>query len=133
MDDFNKELKGRINKVLKEHNLSRNQLSVGSGLSQTAVNNQTSDGVKQTNKAKVSLELVMHVLDTFPDVSADWLLRGKEPATMENVVAGDQNIANNQNSTINGMEVIRSLTDQLAEKDKQINRLIEILARQPQG
>ena len=131
MNNYNEGLKARINTLMRERRISRNKLAGEGVLSQKAINNQLSDNINDRDKAPVSMELVMLLLDKFPDVSAEWLLKGVGQSSMQNVVVGEQNMSNAQNSAINDTESVRALVAQLAEKDKQIYRLMDMLAKKP--
>ena len=145
MEDYNKALKERIMALLKERDVSRNKLAMDSGMKQKTVNNQLSDGIIEKDKAKVSLEVVMALLNRFPDISADWLLRGVGPQSVLPLgssmpSAGGGSINNNNNTTVNDTEAVRYIVRQLEEKDrqleekdKQIDRLMQLLERQKVG
>lgn len=77
----------------------------------------------------------MLILNKYPDVSAEWLLRGKEQPKAQAGFGsvGDNSIANNNNTTVNDTEAIRYLAAQLEEKDRQIDRLLQLLERQQVG
>lgn len=121
------EVRMRINALLRERRVTENKMAGNDGALQVRLNQQLS------HNKKLSAETLLVVLDYFPDVSAEWLLRGVEMPAMQNVVAGDNNIANNQNTTVNDSTAVRALVMQLQEKDKQINRLIEVLSQQKVG
>jgi hypothetical protein len=131
MNNYNEGLKARINTLMRERRISRNKLAGEGVLSQKAINNQLSDNINDRDKAPVSMELVMLLLDKFPDVSAEWLLKGVGQSSMQNVVVGEQNMSNAQNSAINDTESVRALVAQLAEKDKQIYRLMDMISKKP--
>ena len=61
----------RIRQFLETRKLSVNQLAKEIGMEQTTVNRQL------TGARAVSLTLVTAILSRFPDVSAEWLLRGR--------------------------------------------------------
>ena len=123
------EVKGRIKALLKERRVTENQLSNDGPFSQKVLNNQIS------HKATLTVEMLLFILDKFPDVSADWLMRGTNDSGK---VVGDNNIANNRNTTVNDTDAVRGLVAQLAEKDrqlaekdKQIGQLLQIIAQRP--
>lgn len=124
------EVKLRIKTLLRERRVTENQLSGDGRFSQKVLNNQIS------HKATLTVDMLLYILDKFPDVSADWLMRGKEPKEVN--VVGDNNIANNSNTTVNDTDAVRGLVAQLAEKDrqmaekdKQIGQLLQIIAQRP--
>lgn len=106
LDDVLK-VKLRIRALLRERRVTENQLANDGRFSQKVLNNQIS------HKATLTAELLLYILDRFPDVSADWLMRG--------------NIANN--TTVNDTDAVRGLVAQLAEKDKQIGQLLQIISQ----
>ena len=62
-------LRERIKKALKDHGTTANGISKGD----SAVQNKLS---RQLREATVTADVIQLVLETFPDVSAEWLLRG---------------------------------------------------------
>lgn len=83
-------------------------------------------------KRGIPVELLGRFLEVYPSVSAEWLLRGKGSmyASDGAAVVGNNNVANNRNTTVNDTDAVRLLANQLAEKDKQINQLLQIIAAQ---
>ena len=81
----------------------------------------------------LSLLTISALLDYFPDVSAEWLLRGKgemlltgsAPVVSEaqNAIVGNHNTGNNAGGL--SEEFVKSVLD---EKDKQINQLLQIVS-----
>jgi len=134
------EVKGRIKALLRERNVTENQLARDGVFSQKVLNKQIS------HEATLTVEMVLYILDKFPDVSADWLMKGIDTKRAGNVV-GDNNIANNRNTMVNDTDAVRGLVQQLsekdrqmaekdrqlAEKDKQIGQLLQIIAQRPMG
>lgn len=134
------EVKGRIKTLLRERNVTENQLSRDGRFSQKVLNRQIS------HESTLTVEMVLFVLDRFPDVSADWLLKGIDTRAAGSVV-GDNNIANNRNTTVNDTDAVRVMAQQLsekdrqiaekdrqlAEKDKQIGQLLQIVSQRPVG
>lgn len=76
----------------------------------------------------VSAGLLSKFLETYPSVSAEWLMRGIGSMFAADGHVGGENIANNNNSQINAGDTINRLVSLLEEKDKQINQLLQILA-----
>lgn len=126
-----REVKTRIKALLRERRTTENKLADGNQVLQKRLNNQIShDGV-------LTVETLLFIMDHFQDVSGEWLLRGTEPMDAGSVV-GDNNIANNRNTTVNDTDAVRGLVaqlaekdKQLAEKDKQIGQLLQIIAQRP--
>lgn len=63
-------LRERIKKVLADHRTTANGISKGD----SAVQNKLS---RQLREATVTADVIQLILGTFPDVSAEWLLRGE--------------------------------------------------------
>ena len=79
----------------------------------------------------VPVGLLAKFLETYPSVSAEWLMRGvgsMYAADGAGAVVGDGNIFQNSNSQINAGDTINRLVSLLEEKDKQINQLLQIIA-----
>ena len=80
----------------------------------------------------IPVGLLAKFLEVYPSVSAEWLMRGTGSMLRSDgaagSVVGDNNIANNSNTTVNDADAVRLFANQLAEKDKQINQLLQILA-----
>lgn len=126
-----KSVKRRIQELLDREHVTENQLSKLGRFSQKVLNNQIS------HEATLTVEMVLFILNQFPDVSADWLIKGEDMKELSNVV-GDNNIANNRNTTVNDTDAVRGLVaqlsekdKQLAEKDKQISQLLQIIVQRP--
>lgn len=60
----------RINKIISYSKLNKSKFAKDIGMEQTTVNNQL------IGKRGLSIDLVLSVLASFPDISAEWLLRG---------------------------------------------------------
>lgn len=83
-------IKQRILQVLASHNVSTNKFATKRGFNQSNVARQL------RGEGKLQLDLVVAILDEFVDVSADWLLYGKDrsPVNFE-ILERLQNIENN--------------------------------------
>lgn len=60
----------RINAVLKEKGITENSVAAGDSATQSRLNSQLSHG------KRITLDTLLRILATCPDVSGDWLLRG---------------------------------------------------------
>ncbi len=67
------DVKNRIKEVLRFHHVSENKLSKLGRLSQKVLNNQLSHG------ANLQVGTVLFILDQFPGISANWILKGEGP------------------------------------------------------
>lgn len=118
-------VRNRINDVLKEKGLTENSVAAGVSAVQSRLNSQLSHG------GKITLDTILRILDSCPDVSADWLLRGSgdmynSGITGANKVMGD-------NATVIGQQAVtlseNFVNGLLAEKDKQIHTLLSLLSQ----
>lgn len=126
------DIRDRIKKVLKDHDNASIYSLAG---------NET-DRVKMTRQingqVKVSMETVNRILERFPDVSAEWLLRGEGLMDRTHIVMPQQHrqdihiegsaraaISQSGSATIEPDEPIgqESLIDLLNEKDARIAQL----------
>ncbi len=107
----------RIKTVLQEKGISENSVAAGDGAVQSRLNSQLSHG------KRITLDTVLRILDTCPDISADWLLRGIGDVKLKLV---DYSITDNATNTLSEGFV----RDLLAEKDKQIQALIGLIKKQ---
>ena len=120
------EVRARINLLLKEKGITQNAVAAGDAPAQKRLNSQLSHG------SNISLDTVLRVLDACPDVSADWLLRGSgEKLKSSAPITGAKSVTG-KNATVIGQQNVLSenfVRDLLAEKDKQIQTLLQIMAK----
>lgn len=120
------EVRARINLLLKEKGITQNAVAAGDAPAQKRLNSQLSHG------AAISLDTVLRILAVCPDVSADWLLRGTgEMYKNTQTITGAGNVTG-ENATVIGQQNVLSenfVRDMLAEKDKQIQTLLQIMAK----
>ena len=120
------EVRARINLLLKEKGITQNAVASGDAPAQKRLNSQLSHG------AAISLDTVLRILAVCPDVSADWLLRGTgEMYKNTQTITGAGNVTG-ENATVIGQQNVLSenfVRDLLAEKDKQIQTLLQIMAK----
>lgn len=121
-----KNVRMRINAVLKENGLTENSVAAGDSATQSRLNSQLSHG------KRITLDTVLRILAVCPDVSADWLLRGMgEMYKNTQTITGAGNVTG-ENATVIGQQNVLSenfVRDMLAEKDKQIQTLLQIMAK----
>lgn len=131
-------LRERILSMIKAKKLNINSLSALIGVPQTSLN------LALKGDGKLNSSIVLLLLDYFPDVSAEWLMRGKgEMFIAEN--SGSSIVINNTKHTGNGdaitgsnvgkahtiadehyyRTIIAQKEEQLAAKDKRINELTD--------
>lgn len=113
----------RIKQILSSDNFRFNgNVSVFArtlGMEQVTVNNYI------LGKRKMSLEFICNILKSFPQISAEWLLRGegtmiKSTTNTNNSFNWNSILGNNNNSN----DILMCLVNQLAAKDEQISALI---------
>lgn len=118
----------RISEFINKSNLSITGLSKKIGISQPTLHYQ------MRGERTLSLATVSALLDCFPEISAEWLLRGKGEMILpsgssvavsdsSNTVVGNHNTGNNAGGLSESF--VKSLLD---EKDKQINQLLQIVS-----
>lgn len=120
-----KEIIGKMNDFWAQSGKSKAEMSRELG-----VDAGTFTNILNGNRG-VSIGVLAKFLETYPSVSAEWLMRGVGSMYAADGVAsvtGDGNIANNNNSQINAGDTINRLVSLLEEKDKQINQLLQLLA-----
>lgn len=61
----------RVNKILSDKQVSVNALSKLAGMAQTTLNTQL------RGERALSVLVIVKILEIFPDISAEWLLRGE--------------------------------------------------------
>lgn len=60
----------RVIELISSLNLSKNAFASQIGMEQTTVNNQL------IGKRSISIDLILNILRSFPEVNAEWLMRG---------------------------------------------------------
>lgn len=115
----------RLKELQKEKGYTENGLAGGDTNRQKRLNRQLSHG------AVITLDTILSILDNYPDVSADWLLRGiGEKYKTTQTITGASNVTG-KNATVIGQQTLSEtfVRDLLAEKDKQIQTLLQIMAK----
>lgn len=74
-----------------------------------------------------SVKIIICILKTFPNISAEWLMRGTGDMLLKGDKEKTEVNSHNKNTNINDSETIGKLLAMLEEKDKQINQLLEII------
>lgn len=120
------EVRNRINQLLSEKGFTQNAVAAGDTAAQKRLNNQLSHG------GNITLDSLLRVLDACPDVSADWLLRGSGEKYKGQTITGAGSVTG-KNATViaqqNATLPESFVRDLLAEKDKQIQTLLNLLAK----
>ena len=123
------DIKDRIREImLIKGTKSENGFSKAIGISQKTVNNQL-NGLRS-----VSLDFVNAILDTYPDISAEWLLRGKGEMIVSDIPAATTSVLGNGNVVGNNIvnsEVTTSKEEptrgQLLDKMDELQRMFNII------
>ena len=118
-------VRARINKLQTEKGFTENGLAGGNIPTQKRLNRQLSHG------AAITLDTLLRILQAYPEISADWLLRGSgemyhSGITGANKVTGDNATVIGQQAVTLSEDFVRGL---LAEKDKQIHTLLSLLTQ----
>ena len=116
------QVRERIARLRNEKGFSENGLADGDSPTQRKLNRQLSRG------AAITLDTLLLILEKYPDVSAEWLLRGEG-----DMMIGSGNTSSNVAANVSGNNIaVGSVSEglvsqMLAEKDRQIQTLMEIL------
>lgn len=119
-------VRNRINDVLREKGLTENSVAAGVSAVQSRLNSQLSHG------GKITLDTILRILDACPDVSAEWLMRGTGEMYKSAKITGANSVTGRNATVIGQQTAILSenfVRDMLAEKDKQIQTLLQIMAK----
>lgn len=116
------QVRERIAQLRAEKGFTENGLAGGNSTTQRKLNRQLSQG------AAITLDTLLLILEKYPDVSAEWLLRGEG-----DMMIGSGNTSSNVAANVSGNNIaVGSVSESLvlqmlAEKDRQIQTLMEIL------
>ena len=111
----------RIKMMISEMAKSERDFAMKIGVNQVTLNNYTA------NKRKLSLEIIEAILNAFPEISAEWLLRGTGSMmlnkTSDSIKANDfdeawyKKVIDDQHDTISLLkEKVKFLEKQIEEK-----------------
>lgn len=122
-----KEIIGKMNAFRERNGASKREMSRQLGVDPGTLGNILN------GKRGISAELLIKFLQVYPSVSAEWLMRGigEMDATGKDgvVVSGNSVGGIGTFSNINAGDTINRLVALLEEKDKQINQLLQLLAK----
>lgn len=120
-ENLENDVRGRIKQLQTEKGLTENGLAAGNTPAQKRLNRQLSHG------AGITLDTLLRILEACPDISADWLLRGSG----EMSINGNHNVTGTGHATVTAPHGLSEdfVRDLLAEKDRQINALLGMLAK----
>ena len=113
-------VKERVNELLISQSLSVRKLSEQIGVQQKTLNNQ----VSVSNPASLTLETILLILERFPNVSTEWLLRGNGSMFLdEKERSSDSTITSAKRTSDYRIKVIEK--EDIQSNDKYLDALIE--------
>ena len=113
-------VKERVNELLISQSLSVRKLSEQIGVPQKTLNNQ----VNVSNPALLTLETILLILERFPNVSTEWLLRGNGSMFLDDKESSsDSTIASAKRTSDYRIKVIEK--EDIQSNDKYLDALIE--------
>lgn len=125
--DSEKDVRERIAQLQKKKGFTENRLAEGDTPTQKRLNRQLSHG------ASITLDTLLRILERYPEVSAEWLLRGSGDMYIQHGgIAGAQKVTGHHATVIGqsaGEFSEAFVRDLLAEKDKQIHTLLALLGK----
>lgn len=126
----------RVTLIISTYNLSKKAFSDKIGMEQTTVNNQI------IGKRGISIDLILNTLKSFPDLSAEWLMRGEgpmlrpDPSQSVGDISGSTVVGNNVHGSGNNITSHAELAalqgqylEMLKKRDEQIDRLTAVIER----
>lgn len=115
----------RIKDILKFKNISMTSFSRGDSALQLRLSRQLN------RNSSISLDTISIILDRFPDVSAEWLLRGKGEMLKASAAADTNQISEVEAKRIKEgegyLKLIKTQNEQIRLQQEQINTLIGLL------
>ena len=113
-------VKERVNELLISQSLSVRKLSEQIGVQQKTLNNQ----VNVSNPALLTLETILLILERFPNVSTEWLLRGNGSMFLdEKESSSDSDTTPAKRTSDYRIKVIEK--EDIQSNDKYLDALIE--------
>ena len=113
-------VKERVKELLISQSISVRKLSEQLGMSQVTLNSQ----LNSNNPAALKLETFLLILERFPNVSTEWLLRGNGTMFLDEKESGnDSTIASAKRTSDYRIKVIEK--EDIQSNDKYLDALIE--------
>ena len=113
-------VKERVNELLISQSLSVRKLSEQIGIQQKTLNNQ----VSVSNPASLTLETILLILERFPNLSTEWLLRGNGSMFLdEKESSSDSDTTPAKRTSDYRIKVIEK--EDIQSNDKYLDALIE--------
>ncbi len=95
----------RILQILKQKNLTASKFADEIGVQRSSISHILSE------RNKPSLELIQKILNTYPEISSEWLLTGKAPKIDKEPDLFSESQTNNSKNTINQKEELNFTKD----------------------
>lgn len=117
-----KDVKMRIREVLREFSSNPTQLANQFDVNQKTLNSHIN------GDTSVSLSTILLILDAFPDVSAEWLLRGTGEMTSKNTFA--KNYSNIKADDLDQQELLglcKALVANYQQRDEVMAKLVSMV------
>lgn len=118
-----KGVKNRLRTALDAYNENPTSLAKRFGVNQKTLNNQIN------GDTSMSLSTILLIAEALPEISLEWLLRGKGEMSLTSVQAVNSHNVNSKVNSDNNTLPESFVRDMLAEKDRQIQTLLEILKK----
>lgn len=110
----------RVKDFIEESKMSKNAFAKSLSMDQTTVNNQI------LGKRSVSIDLVLSFLTNYPNISAEWLMRGEG----EMFIQEKTEYADKLSDETEGYSTIRELQDKIVALEAENNVLREMVGLQ---
>ena len=117
----NTTIRDRIKLIIIKTSLNDNAFAKRIGVTQSVIASMFK------RETEPSAKVIVNILHSFPEISAEWLLRGTGPMLLSDSREVRSENSNNKNTNINDSETLGKLLSMLEEKDKQINKLLELM------
>lgn len=117
----NTTIRDRIKLIIIKTSLNDNAFAKRIGVTQSVIASMFK------RETEPSAKVIVNILHSFPEISAEWLLRGLGPMLLSDSREVRSENSNNKNTNINDSQTMSKLLSMLEEKDKQINKLLEII------
>ena len=115
-------VKERVKELLISQSISVRKLSEQLGMSQVTLNSQ----LNSNNPAALKLETFLLILERFPNVSAEWLLRGSGNMFLsDKQCESDSGNVIEQEKRTSDFKINVTEQDEFQSNDKYLNALIE--------
>lgn len=101
----------RVEMIIRDKGMTANTFSRAIGVAQTSFSNYL------TGKSRLPLELIQKILGAYPDISAEWLLRGKGQ------MYSDMVNCEIRDTTDIGVDNLNTLMNEIEQLKKKVNQI----------